>query len=344
MAAFLFNLRKGNRRQNRMLALYLLAMSVILGVLIFEGYPAIAEIQSIVNLGIYCTFLLGPLIYFYLKITLIPQFKFKKKDVFHLIPFVVVLITTFVVNIVQGRSITANLLASDPIDLINSIQIIFYLVWTIVELKLHYLVTKPEQFNLTKPKRYWLIFFISSNILILLFRYFSILISFHLLSIPNWCAWLSTLFWLSICIFFYSTVFIALNLPDIFSKSKKYKNTDLPESMKQQCLNKLQNLMDSEKLYRDASLSLDLLAKKIAISPKYLSLIINQSCHQNFYDFVNKHRIDESKKLMLNDTQRKTILEIAYDVGFNSKQTFNKAFKQFTGMTPSAYKKSAIKN
>ncbi|MBN1397426.1 MAG: AraC family transcriptional regulator, partial [Bacteroidetes bacterium] len=71
-----------------------------------------------------------------------------------------------------------------------------------------------------------------------------------------------------------------------------------------------------------------------------LSEIINNSLNQNFYDFINSYRIKESK-LMLEDKEnkRKTVLEILYAVGYNSKSSFNVAFKKHTGMTPSQFKK-----
>ena len=99
--------------------------------------------------------------------------------------------------------------------------------------------------------------------------------------------------------------------------------------------------MEQQKPYRDASLTLVSMAQKLSISVAYLSQIINKSFNQNFNDFINSYRIKESKELLLNPSDgRKNILQIAYEVGFNSKTTFNSAFKKFTGVTPSEFKKS----
>ncbi|KAB2844021.1 MAG: AraC family transcriptional regulator, partial [Melioribacteraceae bacterium] len=79
------------------------------------------------------------------------------------------------------------------------------------------------------------------------------------------------------------------------------------------------------------------LAENLNIHPNHLSQIINEKLGQNFFDFINSYRIKEAEKLLLKNG-KKTILEIAFEVGFNSKSTFNAAFKKHTGVTPTAYK------
>jgi AraC-like DNA-binding protein len=85
-------------------------------------------------------------------------------------------------------------------------------------------------------------------------------------------------------------------------------------------------------------LTLPELAQKLNISPCHLSQIINESFHQHFTDFVNKYRIEESKTLLKKNEQRWNISEIALESGFNSKSTFNSAFKKHTGITPKEFK------
>jgi AraC-like DNA-binding protein len=83
------------------------------------------------------------------------------------------------------------------------------------------------------------------------------------------------------------------------------------------------------------------LAEQVSIPYRALSEVINNKLKQNFYDFINSYRIHESKKLLSEKTERlKTILEVLYEVGYNSKSSFNSAFKKFTGMTPTEYRKS----
>jgi AraC-like DNA-binding protein len=75
----------------------------------------------------------------------------------------------------------------------------------------------------------------------------------------------------------------------------------------------------------------------LSITPNQLSQIINQQASKSFYEFVNKYRIDHAKRL-LKEHPNKTVLDIALAVGFSSKPTFNRVFKQHTGTTPTGFK------
>jgi len=90
-------------------------------------------------------------------------------------------------------------------------------------------------------------------------------------------------------------------------------------------------------------LQLQNLADYLGIPSYQLSQIINTELQQNFYELINSLRIAEAKHRLIDPTnQHITILAIAYDVGFNSKSTFNTAFKKYTKMTPSQFKKSQM--
>lgn len=128
--------------------------------------------------------------------------------------------------------------------------------------------------------------------------------------------------------------------PEFFILKKKYQNINLTLTKKQQVTKKVQYLMEVEKLYSDASLSLTFLAIKIKIPVPYLSQIINDEFRMSFPEYVNAIRINEAKRLLFNDKAGYTIQQIMYEVGFNSKSAFNNAFKKNTGYTPSAFKLS----
>ena len=98
------------------------------------------------------------------------------------------------------------------------------------------------------------------------------------------------------------------------------------------------SLMEVDNIYLNPQLKLDLLAKKMSLSEKVISNLLNQHLKKNFNDFVNEYRIEEARKRLAEPTANQfTIAAIAYDCGFNSLATFQRCFKQFTGITPSQY-------
>ncbi|MBS1525760.1 MAG: ABC transporter permease [Bacteroidetes bacterium] len=101
----------------------------------------------------------------------------------------------------------------------------------------------------------------------------------------------------------------------------------------------LRHQVKVHKYYLDAELSLNSLAKELGISIHELSKIINTGLRKNFNDFVNEFRIhDVARKMKDPAYDRITLLGIAYDCGFSSKTTFNRAFKQITGKSAAEYK------
>jgi AraC-like DNA-binding protein len=126
----------------------------------------------------------------------------------------------------------------------------------------------------------------------------------------------------------------------LYRKTKrKYKDSALEPETVERCMKKLLYVMDIEKLYQDDKLSLQALAKKISISAHILSQVINEQLNKNFSDFVNSYRIEDAKKMLQEADEETSILYICYEVGFNSKSAFYRAFKKFTKMTPSQYQK-----
>ncbi|MBN2158545.1 MAG: AraC family transcriptional regulator [Spirochaetes bacterium] len=112
----------------------------------------------------------------------------------------------------------------------------------------------------------------------------------------------------------------------------KIKNLDVAHA-----LSKLQSLMEDKKIFFNEDLSVNDLAREIAIEPYQLSRIINEHFNKNFNCFVNEYRIEEAKKILLADTDR-TITSVAYAVGFNSTTVFYDWFTRLTGLSPKKFR------
>jgi len=121
---------------------------------------------------------------------------------------------------------------------------------------------------------------------------------------------------------------------------QKYKTSALLPETVDEVLPRLMAMIEKEKVFLKADLTMKALAERLNVHYNHLSRIVNERYKQNFNDFINKYRIEEARKKLTDPSEsKKTILEIAYDTGFYSKSVFNTAFKKFTGMTPSEYRK-----
>lgn len=122
--------------------------------------------------------------------------------------------------------------------------------------------------------------------------------------------------------------------------TKSKYETGLTSDKSSKYLETIDAFMANEKPYYNGKLTIRELSEKIGISSNHLSQAINENLGVNFFDYVNRFRVEDVKK-KINDPafSHFSILGIALDAGFNSKSSFNQIFKKFTGVTPSQFKK-----
>ncbi|MFL6550795.1 MAG: helix-turn-helix domain-containing protein [Povalibacter sp.] len=118
---------------------------------------------------------------------------------------------------------------------------------------------------------------------------------------------------------------------------RKYAKSSLDAPARRRIQRKLGVQMREQRLYCDNALSLRSLCQHLRENPHYVSQVINQDFATSFSEFVNQHRIEEAKRILI-DAPDKTVLTICLETGFNSKSTFNAAFREYTGMTPTQYR------
>jgi AraC-like DNA-binding protein len=128
---------------------------------------------------------------------------------------------------------------------------------------------------------------------------------------------------------------------DIISEEENSEQLAVHEKEYNAALLKLKNYMTDEKPFLNPAVTIQDISASIEIPVRELSLLINHTLEQHFYDFINAYRIENAMDILKDTTKSKlTILEILYDVGFNSKSSFNTAFKKHTGETPTSYRKN----
>lgn len=151
----------------------------------------------------------------------------------------------------------------------------------------------------------------------------------------------------------YILIFVLVSVPKVIhfklsrlAKSEmlsKYEKSNLTQDDAIAYVREMNQWMESEKPYLDCNLSLGELSEKLSLPGHILSEVLNGYLKQNYYEYINNYRIEEFKNLARRAENAKvTNLNLAYEAGFNSKTTFNTAFKKFTGQTPSEYRSAMI--
>jgi AraC-like DNA-binding protein len=153
----------------------------------------------------------------------------------------------------------------------------------------------------------------------------------------------------SLTVFIYLIAWLGYIEPRVFAgmtlreaiNPVKYRHSTLNQEHSAALFRRISGLMEQEMLYRDSDLSLDLLAKKLNEQRHHVSQAINEQAGKSFSEFVNEYRVAEAQQLLAAMKKREmNAIEVAYQVGFGTKNAFNLAFKKRTGMTPTAYREA----
>ena len=309
--------------------------------------------------------LIGPVVYFYTKSLLNNSFKLKKTDYIHFIPAILYVIYSLIIFVTDKLILDDYYFYADgrDKDLANWYQITglismaFYLVLSLSYYsnyrKLVFDKVSYADTLLFKWIRNFMIAFL--GILILRVLFFTLN--------PEWGNFGSQ-FWHYIAfsfIFYYIAVTgyghvikqitlrnEKLTLINVFDdensilKRDSQTNPTEPDALKWK--DKLSSLMIQKKLYENPRLTLSDVANELNTTTKTISSVVNSSFNMNFNDFVNHYRIEAVKdKLDKGEQSTSTLLGIALDCGFNSKATFNRAFKKSTSLSPKDYLEKSTK-
>lgn len=339
LAAFFLTHKKGNRQSNRILSAILGVFAVLISYSLVLQHGAFEDVYKFMIIGSQSALLIGPLVYLYVCSRLDPKFGFSGKDLLHAAPFVLAA-SYFVVRFyIIDRFIEWE----SPVRITNNIAILLqngaYLILVLRKLTSHKVPVKAMLFESGNPGLSWLRILLLGYIAIWSIN-IQILVAFDVWGKYEFCPYIFSLYFLALFLLINVILFVALKKPAIVINSKRYQTSTLQGAYKSRLQHRLFEHMRHQKPYLDASCSMSSLSRELSCSSNHLSQLINETCGQNFYDFVNSYRITESKALMENG-ERRTILEIAYEVGFNSKTSFNKAFKKQTGVTPSEFRNLA---
>jgi AraC-like DNA-binding protein len=367
LSAILFFLKKGNVSANKTLALLILCFSLQMTfyVMFWTGYN---QAYPWMNFWVEpLVFLAGPLLYLY--ILKLDSRKLPPKYFFHFLPAIIIFIfhLPFILRNLFGRIeflrnyffLPLNDWFKGIFNVIVYMQITSLTVYAVI-ISIYILNDKRKlnafALDSEKLKHRWLqrITFLYIGFVIAFISYY--ILAFTQLIRPEYDYAISA----CMTLFIYTVGYMGFRQPAIFNEVfevetipnsspmikihqreavVKYQNSVLTNENASAIAARLKILMDEKKPYLDNSLKIQHLAEQLNVSTHQLSQVINSVLHQSYSDLVNRYRIEEAKKLLLDPGYKEKILSIAFDVGYSNKATFNIAFKKIAGTSPSEYRK-----
>lgn len=353
LGAAMLTVKRGNRLANRLFAAFVIVIAISVGGASMASdrfivlYPHLLKIQDPFSI------LGAPLLYLYIRTLLKDRTALRKRDLLHLVPFALCLIVLlpFYFQSAEAKlfSVAHNFNYWARWSRIRSstliIQFIIYLsliarMFMVYSRKLKR-ESPPAQVSVLFQVRFilatltvvWVIGSLKFILTTLYPRYDSETVDLIIPAILS--------------LFVYAMAYIGLRKPEVLTGADdlpsppRYQKSTLTRDRADTYVQRLVVLMNKDKPYLDGELTLQKLAKAVAISPHHLSQTINEQLNQSFIDFVNAYRIEEAKRMLVDPARKHySILAVSEEVGFNSKSAFNTAFKKHVNMTPSEFRKA----
>lgn len=345
---FLITHKKGNRRNNTLLGTLFILVAWNMGDVTLKmnnlvlGWDLLQELDD----GFFLLY--GPLIYVYTQCVIFRDFKLTPGHLLHLVPYLLFTISLFYAT---------DLIPSTSEEIMNHAlpwqfyfgsgliyaHIFLYLGLSYRSLQKYREVIRNKFSQIDQMNLDWLSHMIKTFGILSLVSLVHNFISLAKMK----SVFMITLVILLFFIFYFviKVILKALRQPELFAgisqkETAKYEGSSLTREQVESIRERLLAFIKSEKPFLDPQMSLAQLSKNLSVPSKHLSQVINQSFDKSFFDFINAYRIREAQQIFKDSGDAKlTVLEVMFEVGFNSKSSFNTAFKKETGQTPTEFRK-----
>ena len=333
-SVFLFGRKKPTRLSNFLLGSFFLSLAInLLNTLFFRIQGLIIGYTHLAYIGAPFAFLLGPLFHLYISSITEENFIPRRKHIIHFLPFAVYVLFLLLKYYFHSAEWKVNYIKTEGAELwkilmlLLNFQVIIYVAAGLNVLRNYRKQIKNTYSSVEKINYSWLEFIFYGLFFLWLAdlsRYIAALLRSH-----EW-ALIELFFFSGFLVFCYIILYKVITEPAIFSpvvEAVTKKKKALSDLSNQRYLDQLLVYIEKEKPYLNPSITLFDISEQTKIPVRSLSDVINSSLNQNFYDFINSYRIKEAENQLISESG-KTILEILYEVGFNTKSSFNQAFKK----------------
>jgi AraC-like DNA-binding protein len=303
-------------------------------------------------------FIDGPLLYLCIKSLVFKDFALKKIDLLHLLPLIIYAVfmsLSFYSQSYENRLVMINtesfVYSANyvVIEFLNKWLRVIYAVACFILISRYKTLLQDKHSNVEKVHIFWLsslvigfmVVMLSETILvgtkvINLFESFGNMVFMSIGLTGNYASFiLINLLVFSAMRHFSVFVQVTEEKPDKKILEERFVNPDMAEDVDM--------AIRKDKTYMEPDITLDTLAESLSIMPRDLSMLINRYFGINFYEFINKYRIEEAKSMLLAPEHKNTnITDIYLAVGFNSKSVFYTFFKKSEGVTPSKFREAGV--
>jgi AraC-like DNA-binding protein len=353
ISVFLLTHTKGKKTSNILLGVFFGSIGLNLLDTFLQFNRLYASIPALAFWGSCLPLLFGPLLYFYVQSMLYRDFEFDWNKWRHLLPFAVLFLLTEAFYLSQTQSFQESLLEN-----LETRNIPIYLPWAAILIFLYFMVYALASLGLIRTCRNEAYQKFSNpvysnvssvSVAIYCFMVLMTLAAISQLTVvtpfADYFFGIFSMMLVFVFLFVTQVLIKSMRRTDLFSLVEEAQaplagTSGMTDAEKEILLTRLRELMQNEKPYNNPDLTLEQLASQLSVKTKVLSHLLNDTLRQNFFDFINRYRIEEARQLLKDAKDpRITVLEVLYKVGFNSKSSFNTLFKKYTGKTPTEFRK-----
>ncbi len=355
-SVFLLTVKTKKKLSNRLLAGFLIVTSIDISVFFYHDFIDFPIWVEMLRMRL--SSFKDPLLFLYILSVIYSDFKLKPKHLLLAIPWLTIILILFPNFFMVGKNaqtaFVENYTNTFEFKIINNINNLLEIAYIIAQA--YYLIRFRKLLleNYTGKEAFYNYHWLKQLIIFILIGQFLTIIKGYVRDSGQFDDATTNAFRLGLLIFVLFIglwlIFKALIAPKLFrgigvnlKLSKEIISEDQIDTSQIHCeeINKLKQIMETNEPFLDASLTINKLSRQLNMSSRELSVLINQELNQHFFDFINAYRIEKAKNILKDSSQKKlTVLEILYEVGFNSKSSFNTAFKKHTGTTPTNYRKT----